>query len=290
MGTLTRRLIVVTGLSGGGKTVVLNALEDLGYYCIDNLPIGLLPEFIRQSRENDQTLYRRVAIGIDARNPADALSRFPDHLRNLGSGNFTAELLFVEANDETLIKRFSETRRKHPLSSDGVSLSDAIGRERQLLGTLSERADLRIDTSHTYVHQLRDFVRERVARRAVGTLSLQFVSFGFKHGIPPDADFVFDVRCLPNPYWDAQLRDHSGRDPGVIEFLGRAPVVGEMVADIGVFLDAWVPRFVAENRSYLTVAVGCTGGHHRSVYVVDRLAARFGVPGRKTVAVTHRDI
>lgn len=288
MASVSKRFIVVTGLSGAGKSVALNALEDLGYYCIDNLPIGLLSEFARRSRETSHPLYRRVAVGIDARNPADDLSRFPEILNELGVGDLTLELIFIEANDDALIKRFSETRRKHPLSRDNVSLRDAIGRERELLDPLSEDADLRIDTSHSHVHELLDLIRKRVANRPVATLSLQFVSFAFKHGVPRDADFVFDVRCLPNPYWEPSLRDHSGRDQIVIEYLERAPVVAEMAADLSNFMDGWIPKFEEENRSYLTVAFGCTGGHHRSVYMAERLAAHFRALG-KNVLVTHRD-
>jgi UPF0042 nucleotide-binding protein len=284
-----RRLIVVTGLSGAGKTVVLNALEDMDFYCIDNLPIGLLMEFLRQGQDREPPLYQKMAIGIDARNPLDTLWRFPDLLKALSSCEMTTELIFAEADDETLIKRFSETRRKHPLSRDGVSLQNAIQQERELLGPLLDQADLRIDTTHSRVHQLRDLVRERVVRRTAGTLSLQLISFGYKNGVPHDADFVFDSRCLPNPYWEPLIRDHTGHDPAVVDFLERSPLVREMVQHISGFLDAWIPRFEADNRSYLTVAVGCTGGHHRSVYIVERLRDHFVAQG-KCVLVTHRDI
>jgi len=284
-----RRLIVVTGLSGAGKTVVLNALEDLDYYCIDTLPIGLLTEFLRQGQEADQGLYTKMVIGIDARNPLHTLCKFPDLLDELESHGIGVELIFVEADDETLFQRFSETRRKHPLSREGVSLSSAIQRERELLSTLRNRANLRIDTTHTHVHQLRDLVRERIAKRRSGALSLQFISFGYKNSIPHDADFVFDVRCLPNPHWEPQLRDYTGCDQPVIEFLERSPLVQEMVQRISAFLGFWIPQFEAENRSYLTVAVGCTGGHHRSVYIVRQLGSHFSALG-KIVLVTHRDI
>jgi UPF0042 nucleotide-binding protein len=282
-------MVVVTGLSGAGKTVVLNALEDLGYFCIDNLPVGLVRDFVRLSTEAEQPVYQRMGVGIDARNPEASLSQFPQLLRELRSHDFSIELAFVEADEATLLRRFSETRRKHPLSAEGVPLSLAIERERHLLGPLAEAADLKVDTSNTYVHQLRDFVRERIARRPLAILSLQLTSFGFKHGLPPDADFVFDVRCLPNPHWLTHLRNHSGKDPEVIEFLRDAPMVAEMVAQIIAFLDKWIPAFAAENRSYLTIAVGCTGGHHRSVYVVEQLRAHFAAQGR-ALMVTHRDL
>lgn len=285
----SKRFIIVSGLSGSGKSVALHALEDMGYYCIDNLPIGLLSEFLRQSRETDRSVYEKVAVGIDARNPADDLSRFPELLRDLNIDGATPELLFVEAADDVLITRFSETRRRHPLSSSENSLPDAIAKERGLLAPLSECADLRIDTSRLHVHKLRSLIRDRVAPRSTGTLSLQILSFGFKHGLPPDADFLFDVRCLPNPYWQPHLRDHSGKDPEVMAFLQGFPMVEEMVSDLGQFLDKWIGRFEAENRSYLTIAIGCTGGHHRSVFIVERLFERFQSQ-RERVSRRHRDV
>lgn len=285
---MARRLIIVTGMSGAGKTTVLNVLEDLSYYCIDSLPIDLAPELFSQIRSAEQPLYENVAIGIDARNPADALTNFPRFLRQQQSSELAVELVFVEAGDEALLRRFSETRRKHPLSATEVPLTVAIHEERRLLGPLAEYADLRIDTSRTSVHQLRALVRERVAQRQANIMSVQLISFGFKHGLPADADFVFDVRCLPNPHWEPRLRDLSGRDPPVIEFLEAAPLVHDMTAQLRAFLDSWLPRFEADQRSYLTVAVGCTGGHHRSVYIVERLASHLSSQGRH-VLVTHRD-
>ena len=284
-----RRLVVVSGLSGSGKSVVLHTLEDFGFYCIDNLPVGFLPEIARQIGNSDRAIYQQVAIGIDARNPAEDLSQFPALLQSAKSASLMPELVFVDADDEILLKRFSETRRKHPLSTDATGLARAIANERRLLEPMAEFADLRIDTSHMHIHQLRNLVRERVARRPLASLSLQFMSFGFKHGVPPESDFVFDVRCLPNPHWDALLRDQSGRDADVIDYLQRSPLVEEMVQNIGDFVARWVPRFEMENRVYLTVAVGCTGGRHRSVYVVERLAERFKTAG-KSALVSHRDI
>lgn len=284
-----RRLIIVTGMSGAGKTIVLNALEDLDYYCVDRLPVAMLPDFLNYIGDSENPLYHRTAVGIDARNSALALANFPSILQSLNINNIPVELVFIDANNQVLIRRFSETRRKHPLSSEGVALAEAIRLERQLLGSLAEYADLRIDTSHTSSRQLWDYVRERIAKRPIAILSLQFVSFGFKNGLPLDTDFVFDVRCLPNPYWDPDLRPYSGRNEKVIEFLERAPQVQEMVQQIIAFLATWIPRFEAENRSYLTVAIGCTGGYHRSVYIVDQLAAYFGNEN-KNVLVNHRDM
>ncbi len=195
--------------------------------------------------------------------------------------------MFIDASDEALINRFSETRRRHPLSGDSLPLRAAIARERELLEPIIARADLRIDTSHTHVHQFRALILDRVMNRERSVLALQISSFGYKNGVPPDADFVFDVRCLPNPHWDPTLRSQTGRDEAVCAFLDATELAPRMVADIIEFLRTWVPRFEADNRSYLTVAVGCTGGRHRSVYVAERIAAEFRA-GRHVV-VTHRD-
>lgn len=285
----TKRLIILTGMSGAGKSVVINALEDLGFYCIDNLPVNLLIEFAKQIRDDGGKTYCRVAVGIDARNPVEDLSQFPKVMEELRNTGFEIEQVFVGANDNVLIKRFSETRRRHPLSNEKVSLAEAIRKERRLLEPLLDYSSLSIDTSHTNIHQLRDLVRERVARRQVGTLSTHIMSFGFKYGTPPDADFIFDVRCLPNPYWESSLRDFTGRDQEVIAFLESYPQVIKMRDELIIFLDAWIPCYEASDRSYLTIAVGCTGGHHRSVYMVENVAAYF-IAKDKDVLATHRDM
>lgn len=284
-----KRLIIVTGMSGGGKSIVLNALEDLGFYCIDNLPVNLVKEFVKQVREDGGQNYTKVAVGIDARNPAEDLSHFPEVMADLKESGFGFELVYIEADDNILIKRYSETRRRHPLSNDQLSLGDAIVHERMLLEPLLDNASLRIDTSHTNIHQLRDFVRERVARRLSGTLSIHVMSFGFKYGTPPEADFQFDVRCLPNPYWDTSLRDYTGRDEPVIEFLERHPEVKSACEELEQFLDLWVPRYENHDRSYLTIAIGCTGGHHRSVYMVEKIAQHL-ITQDKDVLASHRDM
>jgi UPF0042 nucleotide-binding protein len=284
-----RRFIVISGLSGAGKSVVLNALEDLEFSCIDNLPVSLLAQLMQQLQDPGSSLPAHIAVGIDARNPAGDLRRLPDDLAAMRQQGILNEVVFVEASDEVLTRRFSETRRRHPLSADGVSLEDAIARERRALSAVSELADLHIDTSFTAVHELRDLVRERVAMRPDGALSLQFISFGYKHGTPRDADFVFDVRCLPNPHWDKELRKFSGRDRPVVDFMEAQPEAMKMAGDLEAFLDYWVPRFEAENRSYLCVAIGCTGGHHRSVYLVERLGAHFRSDDRHII-VKHRDL
>jgi UPF0042 nucleotide-binding protein len=284
-----RRLIIVSGLSGSGKTVVLNTLEDQAFYCIDNLPVSLLDELAAQLANPSASFPAVVAIGIDARNPENNLSILPKSIASLKKQNVITELVFIEANDDILTERFSETRRKHPLSSNSVSLSDAIAKEREILGVLSETADLRIDTSHLLLHELRDLVRERITRRPIGTLSLQFISFGYKHGIPRDADFVFDVRCLPNPYWKKTLRSYSGKDEPVINFLGEQENVKEMLMHLKTFLDFWIPYFEADNRSYLCIAIGCTGGQHRSVYITEQLTSFFQNKNIHVIA-RHRDI
>jgi RNase adapter protein RapZ len=283
------RLLIVSGLSGSGKSVALHTLEDLEYYCIDNLPVALLEPFAQQLLDNPPIGQDNAAVGIDARSPSADLQRFPQLLRTLRERGIQCEILYLQANDETLLKRFSETRRKHPLSKGNVSLADAIRQERNLLEPISANASLHIDTTHTNVHQLRDLVQERVGAKTTGTLSLLFKSFGFKHGVPEDADFVFDVRCLPNPHWDARLRPHTGLDKDVADYLNDQPMVDEMYAEIRDFLDTWIPRFESENRSYLTVALGCTGGQHRSVYLAQRLGEHFKTQ-YPTVLVRHREL
>lgn len=282
-----RRFVIVTGLSGAGKSVALNALEDAGFYCVDNLPAALLLDFAEFIDRGDLPHYRQVAVGVDARNPATDLSQFPRILDALAEMEFDVELTYIEASDQTLINRFSETRRRHPLSSGEQALGQAIAQERIVMATLSDRADLRVDTTHTHVHQFRAVIAERVAQRTNDALSLQVCSFGYKSGVPPDADFVFDLRCLPNPYWDPALRELTGRDQAIQDFLHREPAVNEMVIDIVEFLEKWIPAFEAENRSYLTIAVGCTGGRHRSVFVAECIAAHF--KHERQILLLHRD-
>ena len=289
MNAQERRLIIVSGLSGAGKTVVLNTLEDLSYYTIDNLPVSLLNTLIEQFSEEGNKLARQIVIGIDARNSHDDFSFLPEMIISLRDKNISTELIFIEANDDVLTKRFSETRRKHPLSSDSASLADAIKQERKIIGPLAEAADLCIDTSHMLLHELRDIVRSRIAKREKANLSLQFMSFGYKNGIPKDADFVFDLRCLPNPYWKKNLRQYSGKDQPVIDFLSKQDSVELMLKDLEHFLERWIPQFEADNRSYLSIAFGCTGGHHRSVLIVEQLATKFSDTDRQVI-IRHRDL
>jgi UPF0042 nucleotide-binding protein len=283
-----KRLLVVSGMSGAGKTVALRALEDSGFYCVDNLPLDFLPRFADLMQTSELPVWSRVAVGIDARNPAAALHAFPAQMQALQNDGLEVELLFLDASDETLFKRFQETRRQHPLFADGRPLLAAIAMERELLEPLMEAADLQVDTTTTHIHQLRELIRLRIVGRAVGELSLQCLSFGFKYGVPADVDFVFDARFLPNPHWQPPLRDLTGRDPEVVAYLCRDPRAREYLDSICAFIDRWLPHFEADDRSYLTVAIGCTGGRHRSVWLAEQVAAHMQASGRRTV-VTHRE-
>jgi UPF0042 nucleotide-binding protein len=282
-------LIIVSGLSGSGKSIALETLEDCGYYCIDNLPVALIESFIRQAVIDGQPAFQKAALGIDARNQTNSLEQFPSALELADRFGIRCQILFLQAESDTLLKRFSETRRKHPLSDAVRPLSEAIELERKLLEPVASRAHLLIDTTYTNVHQLRELVRSRIGAKQDHQMSLYFLSFGYKNGIPLDADFVFDARCLPNPHWEPSLRPKTGRDRKVIEFLERIPEVQSYLDDVTAYLQRWIPRFVAESRSYLTIAVGCTGGQHRSVYLAEALADRFH-SDCYDLLVRHRDL
>ena len=280
------KLVIVSGLSGSGKSIALQVLEDLEYYCIDNLPINMLDAL---TKEIISAKHEYVAIGIDARNVAAELESFPQQIQQLQKTNIDCEIFFLEASNAALIKRFSETRRKHPLSNQETPLSEAIIQEQFLLEPISSKADLRIDTSSTNVHQLRDLIKVRVKEADNQNISIMFESFGFKHGVPINSDFVFDIRCLPNPHWVAELRTLTGFDEPVIQYLDDHKEVKEMLNDIMDFMDKWIPRFEADNRSYITIAIGCTGGQHRSVYLVNKLAKMTGNK-HNNVLSRHREI
>jgi len=269
------RLIFVSGLSGSGKSVALHMLEDLDFYCIDNIPAALLPHFISHTVRATAPTYQRTAIGIDARNPDAEIATVPKLLDELRRSGIACELLFLVANDEELLRRFAETRRKHPLSRHGESLHEAIASERRVLEPILNAADLVIDTSRMGVHELRELINRRVGQRPRDRMSILLESFGYKFGIPGDADFVFDARSLPNPYWEPGLRPLTGRDEAVIHFLSQQPAVGGFIEDVARFMNARIPEHQAANRRYLTIAVGCTGGQHRSVYVVEELSGRL---------------
>ncbi len=270
------RLIIVSGLSGSGKSVALHMLEDIDFYCVDNIPAALLKPFISHTVRGMGDTYPRTAVGLDARNRPNEIELIPAMVKELRRSGISCDVIYLHAGEEVLLKRYAETRRKHPLMAGDVSLREAIAMERQLLEPITMAADWVIDTSRIGVHDLREMLRQRVDRRTDGHLSLMFESFGYKHGIPGDADFVFDVRSLPNPYWQPALRGLTGLDGEVVEFLQGHAAVGTLIEELQQFLDKRIADFARSGRSYLTITVGCTGGQHRSVYVVERLAAHFG--------------
>ena len=282
------KLTIISGRSGSGKSTVLNILEDNGYYCIDNLPAALLPSLAERVTADDAAI-PLLAVSIDARNVSTDLARVPDIINDLRQSDLQTEIIFLDANSQTLLKRFSESRRKHPLSNDQVALREAIDKESELLEPISLLANLSIDTSTMSLHTLREAVKTRVVENKSASMALLFQSFGFKNGVPVDADIVYDVRCLPNPYWDAALRPLNGLNPEVQAYLGGQAEVKEMLADITDYLEKWLPRFEQNNRSYMTVAVGCTGGQHRSVFLCEKLGEHFD--GRvKNILVRHREL
>jgi len=284
------KLFIVSGTSGAGKTIALHALEDLGFYCIDNLPVALLPAFAKEAAFGSRHHgYENAAVGIDARNLTRDLASISEMLKPLRQEGMDIEVIFVDADDATLLKRFSETRRPHPLADAEVPLEEAIHQERLLLKPISSLADMLVDTSRTNVHQLRDLIQKRVGNGGGKRMSMLFESFGFKHGIPIEADFVFDIRCLPNPHWEPRLRALTGRDEEVAQFLEQHDEVNAFFNDICSLLEKWLPRFEDDNRSYMTIAIGCTGGQHRSVYLVERLAAHFR-QHHDAVLIRHREL
>lgn len=283
------KLIIISGLSGSGKTIALHTLEDEDYYCIDNLPIGLLPQFVDSILSRQVQLYGNVAVGIDARSDSEDLRRFNTLMHELKQRDIEIEIIYIQAELETLIKRFSDTRRKHPLTRKGLPLSEAIEIERNLLKDVATAADLYIDTTYTNIHELRSYIKERVVRREQERLSLLFQSFGFKNGAPADSDFVFDVRCLPNPHWEPHLRPLTGQDPEVIAFLQEQEDVQLMLDHIKNYLNFIIPRFKQQNRYYLTVSIGCTGGQHRSVFIAESLHDELRET-HKHVSIRHREL
>ena len=282
------RLAVVSGTSGSGKSVALRTLEDLGFYCIDNLPASLLPALAEHALGAGEARYPRVAVGIDARTAGGDPGELPRAFSQLAELGLPPFLVFLDARDEVLLKRFSETRRRHPLGCEGMSLSDAIARERVVLKPVKQIADAEIDTSELNVYQLRRRILESLGISASG-VSLMFESFAFKRGVPNEADFLFDARALPNPHWEPRLRPLSGRDAAVGEFFEARPEVGEFIDDVERFLKRWLPRFDPSERSYLTIAIGCTGGRHRSVYIAELLQERVRELGGEVLCF-HREL
>ena len=280
-------LVIISGRSGSGKSTVLHILEDRGYYCIDNLPASLLPSLSKRLAEESSEI-PQVAVSIDARNISTDLQRVPEIIKHL-SESLTVQVIFLDANSQSLLKRFSESRRKHPLTTAEIGLKEAIDKESELLEPLSLLAALTIDTSKMSLQTLRDRVKKHLLESEDSTMALLIQSFGFKNGVPVDADIVYDVRCLPNPYWDTNLRSLTGLDSAVAEFLSGEPQVVEMIDDIKHYLSRWLPRYEENNRSYITVAIGCTGGQHRSVFVCEALAKALAeeVP---TIQIRHREL
>jgi UPF0042 nucleotide-binding protein len=277
--------VILSGRSGSGKTVALRALEDQGFYCVDNIPLSLIPQLV----DTFELQHQDLALGIDARSFPSDLEKFAEILHNIAQKGQRFQVFYIDADDATLMKRFSETRRRHPLTQSGYSLKEAIAKERELLEPIALSADLLIDTTSMTPYALRDFIRERVLEKHQASMDILFESFGFKNGIPTEADYVFDVRCLPNPYWDHNLREFNGTEQPIIDYLEAQPLVMEFFWQLKVFLHTWLPRFEKDNRSYMTIAIGCTGGHHRSVYMAEKLAAHFREE-RANVKVVHRDL
>ena len=270
------KLIIVSGRSGSGKSTALHVLEDLGFYCIDNLPIGLLFPLTREATEHAAPgRLNKMAVSIDARNLSGEIANFEQIYEHLSQPGLSVEIIFLDASDQSLFQRFHATRRKHPLSNDKVSLREAITDEKELLEPLARLADLHVDTTELSIYELRDMIKQRVAGRRDQELALLFQSFGYKHGVPVDSDYVFDVRCLPNPYWDTSLRQFTGLDKPVAEFLESDPLTRQMIDELIRLLETWLPAFSHSNRSYMTISIGCTGGQHRSVYLCEQLGAYF---------------
>lgn len=281
------KLVIISGRSGSGKSTALNVLEDAGFYAIDNLPVGLLPSLVEQA---DESKYENklLAVCIDARNHTDDIQNFLPIIRSLPE-HIETQIIYLDALSPVLIRRFSETRRKHPLSNKTTSLKQAIQKEKELLDPIAAIADLHIDTSQMNVHTLRSTVKKRIALTVDSGMSILFTSFGFKNGIPVDADIVYDVRCLPNPYWEPSLRHLTGLDEAIQAFFATQEDVGKMFNDIRNFLNDWLPKFSENNRSYVTVSIGCTGGMHRSVFIAEQLKAFFNQQ-YDNVLIHHRDL
>ena len=276
------QLILISGLSGSGKSVALKILEDSGYYCVDNLPVELLNVLMNNLKSSGVS---KVAISIDVRS-GGGIMLMPQYLEKIKHQDTDLHVLFLDAKTETLVKRFSETRRLHPLSDGVMTLTECVAKERELLAEISKIGH-HIDTSELNANALRSWIKQFI-KLDQARLTLLFESFGFKNGLPLDADLVYDVRCLPNPHYDQRLRPLTGRDAPVIQFLDEIPLVQKMYVDIRTFVESWLPSFVDDNRSYLTVAIGCTGGQHRSVYLTEKLAQHF--KGQQQVLLRHREL
>ena len=284
-----QKLVIVTGLSGSGKSIALNALEDLGFYCVDNLPAPLLSAFTTEMLENPDKNCDQAAIGMDVRERETDLQAVVPNIAQIKARGIDCSIIFLEAQDDILLRRYSETRRRHPLSEQGTGLTDAIALEKELLRPMRESTDIRIDTSTTSPHELRDLIRQNISAKTNSGISLAIESFGFKHGIPQNADFMFDTRCLSNPHWQPELRPLTGLDEGVAHFLQQDVRTETMIKELVSFLSKWLGCFDKNDRSYITVAIGCTGGQHRSVYIADQVGKRFK-DDRFDIRVKHREL
>lgn len=282
------QLVIISGRSGSGKSIALQALEDLGYYAIDNLPAMLLGSLVDELRDQGERTH--LAVSIDARNLPGALERLPAQLDELRQRQIDFQVIYLTTDARILLERYSATRRRHPLTRDSeMTLEEAINKEEETLLDIRDLADLLIDTSRLSVHDLRRRITDQVAHQRRDQLTLTFESFGYKRGVPMDADLVFDVRCLPNPYWDPTLRQFTGRDADIVAFLSSYPIVDDMSNDIQAWLERWLPAYQNSQRSYMTIAIGCTGGQHRSVYMVEQLAKRLATRMGE-VQLRHREL
>jgi len=284
----TSKLFIISGTSGSGKTIALQVLEDLGFYCIDNLPASLLCEMASKLLLNESK-HQDFAVSIDSRNQ-DFIGDLKSSFDQLNSLNIETRIIFIDASDNTLLKRFSETRRKHPLSDNETTLLEAISKERELLEHLSDIADKKINTTNSTPHELRSIIRNDTANQSKHSLTLLFQSFGFKYGAPRDVDYVFDIRCLPNPHWEAKLKPLTGLDEPVQSFLASQPLCEQMHLQIQSFVETWLPHFINDNRNYITVAIGCTGGQHRSVYISSLLEQYFKKNTQIQTLIRHREL
>lgn len=283
------KLIIISGLSGSGKSVALHTMEDEGFYCVDNFPLGLLTEFVDQINKQQIQIYDEVAVGIDARSGANDLKEFDATIKAIRNKNIEVEIVYIHADLNELIKRFSDTRRRHPLTRKGIPLAEAIDIERNLLLPIARDADLNLDTTHTNVHQLRSLIKNTIISRPKKQLSILIQSFGFKHSTPTDSDFVFDVRCLPNPHWEPALQALTGQDKAVQDFFNRHDDVLDMIDHIKTFMQHWIPKFAEQSRYYLTISIGCTGGQHRSVFIAEQLHKHFSSQYAGT-SIRHREM
>lgn len=284
---MVQQMIIISGLSGSGKSIALQTLEDEGFFCIDNLPISFIPRFIQEIQQRKGI--SRLAIGVDARSfPEDLVEAESIFKQIEDCASLTPKILFLDANDDVLIKRYSHTRRRHPLSGIEKSLTDAINFERELLSPLRLRAHLIVDTSLLNVHELRSILKQRLIETKGNSLFINIISFGYRNGVPLDADYVFDARILTNPHWIPRLREYTGLDPEIVEFFADTEDIQDYYQDISSFITKWLPSFKKGTRSYLTIAIGCTGGKHRSVYLAQRLFELL--QDENNVLVKHREI